>query len=249
MGASAIGTSHLRAAGICEDSAACMELATPAGATFVAVASDGAGSAQYPQIGSRIVTRGFCRAVRTFVNHGGRAQEIDSETVEAWLDDIRDRIGQAALNRSAGLRDFAATLVGCIVQGEGSAVVHIGDGACVVRIHGEDEWKVVSWPAQGEYASTTYFVTDDPAPRIGLTYVSGEVVELAVFTDGLERLALEFSTQTAFAPFFERMLLPLKTSPAGRQRQLSTSLARYLDSAPVTDRTDDDKTLIMARLA
>ena len=36
-----------------------------------------------------------------------------------------------------------------------------------------------SWPAQGEYASTTYFVTDDPDPRTIISHVEGEVAEVA----------------------------------------------------------------------
>ena len=92
--------------------------------------------------------------------------------------------------REKARRDFAATLIGCVAQIDGVAVIHIGDGACVVRLRNEIDWRVASWPSQGEYASTTYFVTDDPEPRTSVSYLGGEVAEVALFSDGLERLAL-----------------------------------------------------------
>jgi Protein phosphatase 2C len=127
-------------------------------------------------------------------------------------------------------------------------VIHIGDGAVVLRHHDENEWHVANWPANGEYAGTTYFVTDDPAPSPKILRIDGKVVEAVAFTDGLERLALSFDDQSAFRPFFEQMLGPLRTdkSPA-RNRKLSTFLQKFIESEQVNERTDDDKTLILAR--
>jgi hypothetical protein len=166
---------------------------------------------------------------------------------DAWLDDIRDRIEQAAQRRSAPRRWFAATLVACLIQEDSAAVIHVGDGACAVRLNDAGSWLVPSWPAQGEYATTTYFVTDDPKPRTILTHLDGKVAELAIFSDGLERLAFDFGAGRAFAPFFESMFSPLRMAPPGRHRQLSGDLRAFLDGPSVTERTDDDKTLIMAR--
>ena len=104
--------------------------------------------------------------------------------------------------REKARRDFAATLIGCVAQIDGVAVIHIGDGACAVRLRNEIDWRVASWPSQGEYASTTYFVTDDPEPRTSVSYLGGEVAEVALFSDGLERLALDFRDKDCLPALF-----------------------------------------------
>jgi len=247
VGACSTGTSHLKAGTGCDDAGACLEVGSPNGPTLVAVVSDGAGSAHLSSFGARIVSRSFCQSALAFVGRGGRSGEVDAEIAAEWLDDLRDRVDQAARRRSEHRRSFAATLVGCVVQEDHAAIVHVGDGACALRLTGEQEWRVPSWPAQGEYASTTYFVTDDPEPRTTVAHVDGEVAEIALFSDGLERLALDFTAVTAFAPFFESMFPALRKAPPGRNRPLSTDLRAFLNGPAVIGRTDDDKTLVMAR--
>lgn len=248
VGACATGSAHLRRGAGCDDAGACLELDTDGDATLVAVVSDGAGSAPLAALGSRIVTRSFCGSARTFVRQGGRAGDVDDALAEDWLDEMRDRIGRAGGREGKTPSALAATLVGCIVQARAAVVVHVGDGACALRLAGGSDWVVPSWPAQGEYASTTHFVTDDPGPRCTVTRLDGEVEEVAVFTDGIERLALDFGGRRAFAPFFESMFPCLRGAPAGRQRRVSADLRAFLASPAVLDRTDDDKTLLMARL-
>jgi hypothetical protein len=247
IGACSIGTSHLARGAGCDDAAACVEIDTRNGATLVAVVSDGAGSASLSKIGSHIITRGFCRSALKFARRGGRPKDLDKEAASEWLDDLRDRIEQASLRENSPRRSFAATLVGCMAQSDGLAIVHVGDGACAIRLRAEAEWLVPSWPAQGEYASTTNFVTDDPEPLVNVTYLKGDVAEVALFSDGLEKLALDFATKTAFTPFFSSMFKTLPDAGSGRHRRLSRDLRSFLDSPSITKRTDDDKALIMAR--
>src|SRR5262249_828869 len=159
--------------------------------TLVAVVSDGAGSARFAETGSRLVVRGFIGVVLRFLRSGKSAAEITDKLAHEWVDGIRDRIYCRAGKFSASPRDFAATLVGVIV-GPGHAVVcHVGDGACVFRRHGLADWLVPSWPAHGEFASSTFFITDDPAPQVRVVHTPGEFAELAVFSDGIERLVLD----------------------------------------------------------
>jgi hypothetical protein len=247
IGASSTGTSHLGTGADCDDAGACIETQSSNGATLIAVVSDGAGSASLSRIGSHIVVRAFSRSALKFARQGKRPKDLDGEIASEWIDDIRDRIELASLRENVPRRNFAATLIGCVIQIDGVAVIHIGDGACVVRLRNEIDWRVASWPSQGEYASTTYFVTDDPEPRTSVNYLSGEVAEVALFSDGLERLALDFTTRTAYPRFFDTMFQAFPVNGSGRDKDLSRSLQAFLDSPKVTDRTDDDKMLIMAR--
>jgi serine/threonine protein phosphatase PrpC len=245
--ARATGTSHLKAGRGCDDSAACLESVQGSRSILVSVVSDGAGSASYSSIGSRIASQAFARCALGFLREGGTPSSMSPEIACEWLDDVRDRITEAAHRRLAAPRDFATTLVGTIVGPDSAAFFHVGDGSAVYRLEKTTDWTVASWPEQGEYAATTYFVTDDPAPHLRFSLLEGHITELALFSDGIERLVLDFSNQTAFAPFFDRMFLPLSTQSTGRDRKLSRHLKGYLDSPSVCDKTDDDKTLVLAK--
>jgi hypothetical protein len=247
IGACSTGSSHIRAGTTCQDSASCIELAIRDEHALLAIVSDGAGSAEYSAIGSRLVVECFARCVIAHLRANQPVEIITKELVLNWLDNVRDHIFRSAEQRAISPRDMAATLVGAIIFLNCAIVCHIGDGACVLRKKEESEWQVASWPAHGEYASSTYFVTDDHEPNLQFNLLEGEFNEVAIFSDGIERLALDFVNGNAFTPFFEPMFAPLIALGPGRDRGLSLSLRKYLDSPRVIERTDDDKSLILAR--
>jgi Protein phosphatase 2C len=247
VAAKSTGTSHIRSGIGCDDFAACVEVNTPNGSLLIPVVSDGAGSARYSSLGSRICCRVFVQNAVQFFSAGGTFDSLSSELIYGWLDEMRDRIGICARDRGTSIRDFAATFVAALVFDERALFFHIGDGAAVYSLDHSGPWVVASWPDQGEYASTTYFVTDDPVPRLRLVSVDEKVSRLALFTDGIERLVLNFSTRSAHDPFFNNMLESVGKGVLGRDRKLSSQLGRFLDSPAVCNRTDDDKTLILAK--
>jgi hypothetical protein len=171
----------------------------------------------------------------------------DQQLLESWVDMTRDRIAAAASRRQLSPRDFAATLILVISDGVDSITLHVGDGCAVLKDVDRDSWIAPTWPDHGEYASTTSFVTDEPAAQIRVASHSGSISGIAAFSDGLERLVLDLQAKQPHAQFFERMIAPVVSSDArGRDRQLSAKLRAYLDSEPVNNRTDDDKTLVLA---
>ena len=130
-----------------------------------------------------------------------------------------------------------------ITPGE-AVTLHIGDSAVVGRKG--PKWDVLCWPENGEYASSTYFVTDDPEPRLNITRHPREHDAFALFSDGVGDLALSHLEQAAYARFFDPMFRPVDAATGeGRLVELSAKLAAYLASPTVCERTDDDKTLIL----
>lgn len=236
--ASSRGTSHIKDGSACQDRSAC----AMAGDHLVAIVCDGAGSALLGGQGATIAVRTVMQSAR---RHFAYVNEMPSdEEVWEWLDAVRDRIARAAMTREVDPKQFAATLVACIAGPKQTLVAHIGDGACVTAV--DALWQTASWPENGEYASTTFFVTDSPAPRLRITRLPA-IDAAAVFTDGIERLVLDFGKRAPHAPWFERFIKPVVDAGVhGRNASLSTALTTYLDSAAVTDHSDDDKTLILA---
>lgn len=247
IGACSVGTSHIKAGSECQDRAACLELKGHSSSALIAVVSDGAGTAKYSTLGSKIATRTFAMSAAGHLRLDGAGREVTIDLVRTWVDEIRDKIGLSASLKGCEPREFAATLVAAIVLKQCAYVVHIGDGACVVRRESRSEWEVPSWPSHGEYASSTYFITDDPEPHLQFQVISEPLSEVALFSDGLERLALDFTALRASEKFFDPMFAPISVEKVGRNRKLSKTLRDFLDSPKITDRTDDDKSLLLAR--
>lgn len=183
------------------------------------------------------------RAASHFENS---AQLPEDDAIWGWIDEVRDLVVLAAERRGVVPRAFASTLVGVLATPARTLVMHVGDGVAALRLADDPNWNVPLWPAHGEYASTTFFVTDEPAPRLRVQRLEQPASAVVAMTDGLERLALNFSDQQPHSPFFDAIIKPVIAAPAGRSRELSSQLQNYLDSEPINSRTDDDKTLVLA---
>jgi hypothetical protein len=228
------GESHARRGERGQD-ALCLRLR---GGLMVAVLADGAGSAPRGGPGAALACRMLAQAALA------ARHPLDETGPAPWLSAARSAIAAAAETRGLAPRDFAATLILAVSDGAATLVAHVGDGGAVAL--GPEGWHALSWPETGEYAGTTHFLTDDP-PALRVTRHDGPVRALALFTDGLERLVLDFAAQQPHAPFFDRMTAPLSRSGPGRDRALSRALGDWLESPAVAARTDDDRTLLLAR--
>ncbi|BBC81482.1 protein phosphatase 2C-like protein [Acetobacter orientalis] len=212
-----------------------------------AVVADGAGSAKFGGQGASIVCRTFSSHARSALH--ADTELPDNEAIFTWLDIARDYIQVAAKKRALTARDFATTLVLIMASPDAIVTAHIGDGAIVARDSDRAQWKVLSEPHHGEYASTTYFVTDDPQRALRINRYPNVFSAIAIFSDGIENLVLDSVTGAPSTAFFAPMAKPLDTSSStGFDRVLSRSLATFLASERVNERTDDDKTLIVAVL-
>jgi hypothetical protein len=110
-----------------------------------------------------------------------------------------------------------------------------------------DPFNWIFWPDRGEYENTTVFVTQDEAlEHLQFEIVDRPIRKVAVFTDGIQRLALDLHNHVPHGPFFSAMFSRLSTCPPGRAEQVTDDLRDFLGSERVNNRTDDDKTLVIA---
>ena len=246
--ASMIGTSHIKQGIVCQDSHACRIFSDSNGKALAAlVASDGAGSACRADEGSQIACRTILEAVEVFLADGNLVADIGLDVARSWVAMVQTAITFRAGESGRNVRDYACTLLVAVVAEDAAAFLQIGDGAMVVTDE-VGEWTWIHWPQRGDYANTTFFVTEEcAADRMAFDLISGPVDEVALFTDGIEALVLHYATKTVHAPFFEKMFIPVRASEAENiDESLSAGLERYLASPAVCQRTDDDKTLILA---
>ncbi len=167
----------------------------------------------------------------------------EREAIKSWVDCARTRVLQEASVQGIPARQLACTLLGAIV-GEGwAAFMQIGDG--VIVFNDESGYQLAFWPDNGEYANTTRFLTDeDYREHVRIEIVARHICELAILTDGLQMLALDFSRARVHDPFFAPLFRALRSGQS--EETLRASLLEFMDSKRVNDRTDDDKTLLIA---
>jgi hypothetical protein len=244
--ASALGTSHEKLGLPCQDAHACEVLLLATGdPVLVAVVADGAGSASRSGDGAQLACALVVDEMRAICETGRSVSDLSREVVCDWLVRFQNEIGIRASSEGLTPRDFACTLVAAVVGRDQAAFFQIGDGAMVVSDNGEYAW--VFWPDTGEYENLTFFATD-PAASDHLQFDLCErcIDEIALFSDGLQRLALHYQTRTAHPPFFRSLLAVVRTAEGESPKSLSAKLSSYLVSPAINERTDDDKTLILA---
>jgi hypothetical protein len=211
--------------------------------TLFACIADGAGSAKYSDVGSAIACAAVLENAAAHFESKRKFDDLQLEDVIRWCDDARGRIREEAVGRDCNWRELATTLAVAIVAPQQAFFFQIGDGAIVLGSRGV--YGVVFWPQSGEYANTTNFLTSDEyRHRLDFFTTSGGFSDVALFTDGLERLALRFDSQTPHAPFFEPLFRTVRA--AEDLDALSEQLRRFLGTDSVQSRSDDDKTLILA---
>jgi ADP-dependent phosphofructokinase/glucokinase len=76
--------------------------------------------------------------------------------------------------------------------------------------------------------------------------VLGPISEVAIFTDGLQHLALTYKDKTVYKKFFKPMFNSMHNLSEFQKERVNASLCSFLDSQSVNSRTDDDKTLVLA---
>lgn len=238
------GVMHQRAGTRVQDAFACFA-PQARGQPLVAVVSDGAGSTTHGGYGAALLCRCVCSQARQHFASVDSLPDVDH--LRSWMQVGRQHIAAAAARRQLLLRDFAATLVLMVSDGAESRVLHVGDGCAVIRDATSGAWSAITWPDHGEYASMTYFVTDELPIRMQTAEHQGGISALALFSDGLEQLVLDLKARQPHGPFFDSMITPVASSScAGKDRELSEKLSRFLNGAEINQRTEDDKTLILA---
>lgn len=245
--ASVIGASHTMRGEPCQDECAVVTFSVACGEEFfVALVSDGAGSAICGGKGAMVACETGIRVIEEWVRQAKSLSILSREVMTDWVDTIRYHLWLSSRAEDLLPRDYACTLLGAVIGENNAVFFQVGDGAIVIGEGGG--FRPVFWPDSGEYANMTFFVTDENA----LSNLHYEVyptapAEVAIFSDGIQRLALVYKTREAHKPFFEPFFTRLRKAADDYECDLlSGQLAIFLGSPAVNERTDDDKTLVIA---
>jgi len=212
---------------------------------FIGLVADGAGSTTDGGRGAEIACDAIHEALTDALRSNGDLSQITDDAIRTWITVSREMIAAEAQERGKRIKDFACTLLGAVVSHDHALFFQIGDGAIV--IHTEGDYQTVFWPEQGEYANTTFFLSDETyLERLNIRHTGTSPEEVALFTDGLQNLALSFSQKQAHAGFFRPLFDALRNDPGNELADISGQLGRFLKRDDVCARSDDDKTLVLA---
>ncbi len=244
IAASVRGTSHEKTGQECQD-AYCWRV-LKSGAVVAAVA-DGAGSASFGRQGAEVAARAAVEALEETCS-----QRLPA-TSDHWWGVLCDSVGAArtgvereAASLGAPLRELATTLILIVAAPDQVVAAQIGDGAAVVHDrHGHV--LALTRPPDDEFINQTTFLTaDDPVESCQMNMWQGEPAHIAALTDGLQMLALRMPDGAPHAPFFRPLFQFVAGTPDAADG--SCKLDAFLRSPRITDRTDDDLTLLLAGL-
>lgn len=211
-------------------------------ALLIAALSDGAGSSTLSHEGAFIcastaVELLLARMSVDLVQNKEQWSIVALDTIHKCLKTIEEH----AARQGTLLNEFAATLLVAVACPHFTAAFQIGDGAIVI----EDQtgsFTLLTQPDKGEYINETFFLTSNEATeRAAIVFYPFPTRNLAIFTDGLEMLALQMPDFIPYPPFFQPLFELVRSGHVS-----GSQLEEFLCSARVRERTGDDIALLLA---
>jgi hypothetical protein len=243
LSASVAGASHSRGGLPCQDAAYGRVLP---GGLLVGAVADGAGSATFGDHGARTAVRAAVDALASYsLQLGPVASDAEWHRVLlAAMDIARAQVEASAAARRRASRELAATLIVFVAMPDLIVAVQVGDGAIVLRDE-QGALHALTRPQSGEYINTTTFLVTPNALKSSQQVVwHGSYSDIAVFTDGLQMLALTMPNAVPHAGFFGPLF---QFAREGKDAEpMLDQLETFLGSDRVGSKTDDDLTLMLA---
>jgi hypothetical protein len=234
--ASVRGSVHKRAGTPCQDAASLRVL----GDTIVIAISDGAGSASHSDQGASTAVAAALSFIEKILTD---SVELNPETGVAILDSCRTALFELSKKLAIDVRELSCTLLFAVVQANCAFFGQLGDGAWILTYG--SSLIPATWPVRGTYANETSFLTSENwSSACEFAKFLGPIESIAGFTDGIQALALHYASRSVFEPFFQPILRVLSKSPG--KDVLNRELEEYLSSAAIANRSDDDRTLVVA---
>jgi len=242
LGASVCGTSHQQNGQSCQDAHG-WRLSRHG--ILVAAVADGAGSTPLGGLGARVAAdAAIAAACSGFTNPSRLEEQEGTELLISALEAARRAVEEEAAKQNHPIGDLASTLILAVAGSDFVAAIQVGDGAAVVE-DDHEQMIALTRPQRGEYANETNFLTSAEYLSCAQAVVwKGTPRSLALFSDGLQMLALDLQPCQPHIPFFLPLFQFMRavTDESEGQQQLTS----FLCSPRVTGRTDDDLTLLLA---
>ncbi|MEB3884417.1 PP2C family serine/threonine-protein phosphatase [Lyngbya sp. CCY1209] len=241
VSASVAGKSHEKQALPCQDAHICRATSD----RLIVAIADGAGSASLADVGAQLAVKTAVELMADCLSASEGEPDWNAELLKV-VGRTKEAIKAEAGDRDVPVRELATTLILGVATPSAIAVAQVGDGAAVVE-DGQGNLIALTTPASGEYLNeTTFLISPDALETAQVNIWSGTPKYLAMFSDGLQMLALKMPQGTPHAPFFSPLFQFVET--IADRAEAEEQLTAFLRSPRVAERTDDDLTLLLAAL-
>ncbi|AFZ28882.1 hypothetical protein Glo7428_0273 [Gloeocapsa sp. PCC 7428] len=244
--ASVRGRGHEKVGQLCQDAHYWQKL--PSGILVAAVA-DGAGSANLGKVGAIVAAQTAVETVCDRLTTSPLPAD-DNEwrsVLNNALAAARTTVEAEAVACQLSARELATTLIIVVATPNLVVAAQIGDGVAVASDR-QGNLIALTAPQFGEYINeTTFLVSPQALDTAQLTLWQGKTAKIALLSDGLQMLALELNQGKPYVPFFSPLfhfVAQIKDETEAKEQ-----LVAFLRSPKITERTDDDLTLLLATLS
>ena len=242
-GASVIGSSHEKEGLECQDRFRWSLFED--GRVIVAVVADGAGSTEFGGLGAELACETFIEQLENYTKASEFSgfDSLNADFGTLWVDHYQHLIINKATTEEIDVREYSSTFSAAVITPAKAKFYQIGDGRILYSDGSGFEYGIDI--PESEYVNMTHFLTDeDAADQIYFFETEDKVKDLVLFTDGIENIAIDFASGKPYEPFLLPMLAPLRNGSTNSG--LSEKLFEFLSSPAINEKTDDDKTLILA---
>ncbi len=248
--ASVVGLSHLNNDTACQDRFACETFRLNEDEILVAAVADGAGSTSEGEIGAEIACETFVKQIKAFLQTSESSIDLLNEDFAVrWIEYFQTKVTEKAKAKDKEIREFASTLVGAVIGKSCGIFYQVGDGGAVYSTSGEAKsYRFGVEPADAEYVNMTDFLTDETAAEsLRFARIEEPIEDLILFSDGIYSVAVDYQDNSPHEPFLLPMIAPLRKSLEANG--LNEKLETFLASPKLNEKTDDDKTIVLASRA
>lgn len=228
------GRSHASSGMPCQDYVAAR---SQNGFACVALA-DGAGSKKHSEHGSRTVVKAVTRLLLDrFDELWTMAETNPSQTTNEILQHCLQALERQAIGLRCDMAELASTLL-FVAHSKGRYLAgHLGDG-CILHQQEDGQIMVLSHPENGEFANTTFFVTDSTAPSRLRLYRGqcGQGAGFVLLSDGTAESLYRRLDKTPATAAVRQILSWSRTKEPAQMREV---LSDNLEHAFARKTTDD----------
>lgn len=268
VGESVIGNSHVKSKLPCQDSYYIGQIDQQWG---IAVTSDGAGTAEKSNIGSKyvaneVIPQVFQKIIRdqkwNLINKLPSEKEWKAQA-ELGMKQVKVSLEQFAQKEGLNIHSLACTVIVVLYSPLGLLVTHIGDGRAAYRTY-DGMWKPMLKPWKGDEANATVFLTSNIWNGNLHNFMESRIINerptaFALMSDGCEKSAFECSVlhpstqqwsdpNTPYPKFFEPLVETLVESYYDKTsiKEVQANWHKFLESGNKALKTEsDDKTMVL----
>jgi Protein phosphatase 2C len=247
---SAIGTSHKKTNSPRQDDGHCSIIVEKG--IIIGAVSDGAGSAKYSDIGAELAVNTALDSLEDWVYFKEAKQPdytwekpiIEEEAKQVFtkvVSDVFYALKTKADEKQWRLRDLYCTLLLFVATPKWITAMQIGDGFIVMRSLDSPDYQLLFVSDKGEYDNETTFVTSQNVlEKMQYKVIESPPIFIFASTDGLEKLAIGYKDKNPHDKFFQPFEEGIKSGIDDEK-----TIAQWLRSEQVNQRTDDDKTILV----